>query len=216
MQRREQAGVGVDLGEQLRPRELDRQVLGVREVVVVLGQPGGRVEGRALTVHPHLVALGGELDHGARLEPAERCIAPRARELRAHRCVRSLPDHDMAIRMPQDEQRTIVPCPDAASAIMRRMQHRQERVLIETQRHRIAGTLTVAADGYRSRVSDVLNATERDFISLTDVTVELIDIPGRPTQHDFMAISRHHVVFAILDPEAEQRGHFEAAEATSS
>lgn len=92
------------------------------------------------------------------------------------------------------------------------MQHRQERVLIETQRHRIAGTLTVAADGYRSRVSDVLNATERDFISLTDVTVELIDVPGRPTQHDFMAISRHHIVFAILDPEAEQRGHFPAAE----
>jgi len=96
------------------------------------------------------------------------------------------------------------------------MQHRQERVLIETQRHRIAGTLTVAADGYRSRVSDVLNATERDFISLTDVTVELIDIPGRPTQHDFMAISRHHIVFAILDPAAEERGHFQAAEASTS
>ena len=42
-----------------------------------------------------------------------------------------------------------------------------------TRRHRIAGTLTLAAEGYRSRVSDVLNSTERDFISLTDVTVEL-------------------------------------------
>jgi hypothetical protein len=96
------------------------------------------------------------------------------------------------------------------------MQHRQERVLIETQRHRIAGTLTVAADGYRSRVSDVLNATEKDFISLTDVTVELIDHPGRATHHEFMAMSRHHIVFAILDPEAEQRGHFEAAEVSGS
>jgi hypothetical protein len=99
---------------------------------------------------------------------------------------------------------------------MQCMQHRQERVLIETQRHRIAGTLTLASEGYRSRLSDVLNTTERDFISLTDVTVELIDIPGRPTQHDFMAISRHHIVFAIPDPEAEERGHFEAAELSGS
>jgi hypothetical protein len=96
------------------------------------------------------------------------------------------------------------------------MQHRQERVLIETQRHRIAGTLTLAAEGYRSRISDVLNSTERDFISLTDVTVELIDIPGRPTQHQFMAVSRQHIVFAIADPEAEARGHFEPAEISGS
>ena len=96
------------------------------------------------------------------------------------------------------------------------IQTRQERVYLETNRHRIAGTITLSRDGYRSRISDVLNATERDFISLTDVTVELIDIPGRPTQHDFMAISRHHIVFAILDPEAEERGHFEAAEFSGS
>ena len=92
------------------------------------------------------------------------------------------------------------------------MQHRQERVLIETQRHRIAGTLTLAAEGYRSRVSDVSTRPSGTSSRLTDVTVELIDIPGRPTQHDFMAISRHHIVFAILDPEAEERGHFEPAE----
>jgi hypothetical protein len=31
-----------------------------------------------------------------------------------------------------------------------------------------------------------------------------------------MAMSRHHIVFAILDPEAEQRGHYEAAQASST
>ena len=50
-------------------------------------------------------------------------------------------------------------------------EHRQERIRIETERHRIEGVLTLARDGYRSRVSDVLNAAERDFITLTDVTV---------------------------------------------
>ncbi|MCW2958892.1 MAG: hypothetical protein JWP18_1695, partial [Solirubrobacterales bacterium] len=38
-------------------------------------------------------------------------------------------------------------------------QHRYERVIIETVRHRIEGTVTLARDGYRSRLSDVLNAS---------------------------------------------------------
>jgi hypothetical protein len=77
------------------------------------------------------------------------------------------------------------------------MQTRQERVYLETDRHRIAGTLTLARDGYRSRVSDVLNATERDFISLTDVTVELMGHDGPGTHHDFLAVSRNHIVIAV-------------------
>ena len=83
------------------------------------------------------------------------------------------------------------------------MQHRQERVYIETDRHRIAGTLTLARDGYRSRVSDLLNAPERDFISLTDVTIELIDHEGPGTQHGFIAVSRRHIMFAIPMGEAQ-------------
>lgn len=78
------------------------------------------------------------------------------------------------------------------------MEQRTERVLIETDRHRIAGMLTLARDGYRSRVSDLLNASERDFISLTDATVELVDHDGPGTLHDFITISRHHIVFAVL------------------
>jgi hypothetical protein len=82
------------------------------------------------------------------------------------------------------------------------MEQRQERVLIETERHRIAGTLTLPRDGYRSRVSDLLNAPERDFVPLTDVTIELLDSEGPGTVHDFMAIARHHVVFVIPMGEA--------------
>ena len=77
------------------------------------------------------------------------------------------------------------------------MEQRHERILIETERHRIAGTLTLARDGYRSRVSDLLNAAERDFISLTDVTLEAIGHEGSGTVHDFMAVSRRHIIYAI-------------------
>ena len=89
------------------------------------------------------------------------------------------------------------------------MQTRQERVYLETPRHRIAGTLTLARDGYRSRVSDVLNASERDFVPLTDVTVELLGHDGPGTHHEFLAVSRHHIVIAI--PELPEDSELERA-----
>lgn len=77
------------------------------------------------------------------------------------------------------------------------MQHRHERISIDTPRHRIEGTVTLAADGYRSRLSDLLNAPERDFIALSDAVVQELDGDRRRTSHDFIAVHRHHVVFAV-------------------
>src|SRR6266576_6498229 len=84
------------------------------------------------------------------------------------------------------------------------MDHRRERIRIETERHRIEGVLTLARDGYRSRVSDVLNASERDFITLTDVTVAPIE--GGPVElHPYLTLARRHIVFAVsgADPQGE-------------
>src|SRR5438270_1421213 len=79
---------------------------------------------------------------------------------------------------------------------------RQERVRIETERHRIEGVLTLARDGYRSRVSDVLNASERDFITLTDV--KLSPIEGGPVElHPYLTLARRHIVFVIAGEPAE-------------
>jgi hypothetical protein len=80
------------------------------------------------------------------------------------------------------------------------MDHRRERVRIETQRHRIEGFITLARDGYRSRVSDVLNASERDFLTLTDVTVAPLE--GGPIElHHYLTLARRHIVFAVDAPE---------------
>ncbi len=74
--------------------------------------------------------------------------------------------------------------------------HRTERIRIETERHRIEGMLTLARDGYRSRVSDVLNASERDFITLTDVTIAPLD--GGPVElYPYLSLARRHIVFAV-------------------
>ena len=60
------------------------------------------------------------------------------------------------------------------------MEHRQERIRIETPRHRIEGLITLARDGFRSRVSDVLNASERDFLTLTEVALQPLEAGGPP------------------------------------
>ena len=77
------------------------------------------------------------------------------------------------------------------------MEQRRERVYLETERHRISGWITLARDGYRSRVSDVLNATEREFVPMTDCVVELIGREGQGTHHDVIAVSRNHIVLVI-------------------
>jgi hypothetical protein len=82
------------------------------------------------------------------------------------------------------------------------MDHRRERVRVETERHRIEGYLTLARDGYRSRVSDVLNASERDFLTLTEATVAPLE-GGTPELHQFLTLARRHIVFAVAAPEAD-------------
>ncbi len=78
--------------------------------------------------------------------------------------------------------------------------HRLQAVLLETARHRIRGSITLSRDGYRSRITDVLNATERDFVALTDATVELLDGSAPPEHHPFIAVARHQVVLAFPLP----------------
>jgi hypothetical protein len=83
------------------------------------------------------------------------------------------------------------------------MDHRRERIRIETEHHRIEGIITLARDGYRSRVSDVLNASERDFITLTEVTVA--PLGGGPIElHRYLSLARRHIVFAVAASDFEE------------
>ena len=77
------------------------------------------------------------------------------------------------------------------------MEQRDQRVVIETDRYRITGLLSLPRDGYRSRLTDYLNASERDFLALTDVTREPLDGRSEATRHEFMAVSLSHVVLAL-------------------
>jgi hypothetical protein len=83
------------------------------------------------------------------------------------------------------------------------MDRRQERVHLETLRHRITGEVTLARDGYRSRLSDLLNASERDFLVLTNVSVEPVE-GGTVAHHKFIAVARRQIVFAVSLPDTDE------------
>ena len=82
-------------------------------------------------------------------------------------------------------------------------QQRRERIELETARYRMAGYVTLAQNGFRSRVSDLLNATEREFLSLTEVTITPLD-GGPATEREFVAVSRQQIVF-VAPVEADAR-----------
>jgi hypothetical protein len=77
------------------------------------------------------------------------------------------------------------------------VEQRTERIIVETDRHRIVGHLMLPADGYRSRLTDYLNASERDFLALTDVEVTTLEGTPRIEKRDFIALSVRHVVLAM-------------------
>ena len=76
------------------------------------------------------------------------------------------------------------------------METRVERVVLETDRHRIVGDLTLPREGYRSRLSDFLNRGDLDFIPLVNVELEPIG-NGEGSEHrSFLAVARAHIQLA--------------------
>jgi len=77
------------------------------------------------------------------------------------------------------------------------MEHRDERIVAETDRYRISGILQLPRDGYRSRLTDYLNASERSFLPLTDVEISPLDSPSSTAHKAFLALSLRHIVLAM-------------------
>ena len=77
------------------------------------------------------------------------------------------------------------------------MQFRHERVRIETARHEIEATLQLPQEGFRSRLTDFLNAAGEDFLALTDAQVTWLDGSRAPEHHEYLAISTGQVVLVL-------------------
>jgi hypothetical protein len=72
---------------------------------------------------------------------------------------------------------------------------RRERVLLETERYTVVGDVTLPAEGYHSRLSDLLNREGMEFIPVLDATITSRN-GERPVQRPFIAVAREHVQVA--------------------
>ena len=78
---------------------------------------------------------------------------------------------------------------------------RRERVVLETERQHIVGEVILPAEGFRTRLSDLLNSEGLKFISLVDARVTDHG-SGQTVQRKFIAVARDHVQVAYEDDDA--------------
>jgi len=81
--------------------------------------------------------------------------------------------------------------------------------VFETARYRIAGTLSLPREGFRSRLTDYLNASDRSFLALTDVEIVPLEGAHAPERHPFLALALRQVVLAIPAPEPPAQGEMQ-------
>ena len=82
------------------------------------------------------------------------------------------------------------------AGIVLNVEHREEWIVVETERYRITGLLSLPREGYRSRLSDYLNSAERTFLPLRDA--EILPLEGGPGEkREFIAVSMAHLVLAM-------------------
>ena len=74
------------------------------------------------------------------------------------------------------------------------MDHRFETVIVETDRYRIDGKLTLPREGYRSRLSDYVNQRDRDFFAFQEATITPLSGDGEAQVVPFLMVARRHVV----------------------
>jgi hypothetical protein len=83
------------------------------------------------------------------------------------------------------------------------MDLREEQVVLETDRYRIVGTLTLPREGYRSRLSDYVNQRDREFFAVSDVTITSLDDTESTRRAAFIMVARRHVTLVALASEEQ-------------
>ncbi len=81
------------------------------------------------------------------------------------------------------------------------MDQRHEPIVVETERYRIEGKLTLPSEGYRSRLSDYVNQRDREFFAVNDATLTALDAPDHVEQVPFIMVARRHIRLVTLAQE---------------
>ena len=73
------------------------------------------------------------------------------------------------------------------------MEVRTERVVVETDRYRVEGMMTLPREGYRSRVSDHVNRRDQEFFTILDAQLMALDGSGRDWKAPVLMLARRHI-----------------------
>jgi hypothetical protein len=79
----------------------------------------------------------------------------------------------------------------------RAVENRQERVVVETDRYRIEGMMTLPREGYRSRVSDHVNRRDQEFFTIIDADLTALDGSGRDWKAPVLMLARRHIRLVV-------------------
>jgi hypothetical protein len=80
---------------------------------------------------------------------------------------------------------------------------RTERVVVETDRYRVEGMLSLPKEGYRSRVSDHVNRRDQEFFTLVNCDLVAIDGSGRDWNAPVLMLARRHIRLIVPAPEGD-------------
>lgn len=75
------------------------------------------------------------------------------------------------------------------------MEVQKRHVVLETDRYRIVGEITLPQDGYRNRFSDLLNQDSRYFIPVVNAEISPI-AGGDSVKRHFVMVGRSQIEFA--------------------
>jgi len=80
---------------------------------------------------------------------------------------------------------------------------KRKRVVVETDRYRVEGDITLPQEGYRSSLSDFLNRKEQEFICLLNAEMVALDGSGRDWTSPVIMLAKRHIRL-VVDTESPE------------
>jgi hypothetical protein len=74
--------------------------------------------------------------------------------------------------------------------------------MVETDRYRVDGMLTLPKEGYRSRVSDHVNRRDHEFFTIQDAKLTALDGSGRDWSAPVIMLARQHIRLVVPDDDS--------------
>ena len=82
------------------------------------------------------------------------------------------------------------------------MDLRRAQVVVETDRYRVEGEMTLPKEGYRSRLSDHVNRRDQEFFTIQNAKLTALDGSERDWNAPVIMLARRHIRLVVPDDEA--------------